>query len=147
MNAQSQSAPSTKDEVISLQWIGIVATRVAIPVAHIEKLLAPGDTQESVTGPVRTSARPSLGEAWRILQQPSRLGGPRPVENLLHSAELDDAARLHHSHLCGDAAHQGEIVGDEEHGKTALALQLSQKLDDHRLDRDVERGGHLVADQ
>jgi hypothetical protein len=45
----------TEDEVASLQWIGTVATRVAIPVAHIEKLLAAGYAQESVTGLVLTN--------------------------------------------------------------------------------------------
>ena len=54
MDSQSQIAPLTKDEVASLQWIGMVATRVAIPVAHIEKLLAAGYARESVTGLVLT---------------------------------------------------------------------------------------------
>jgi hypothetical protein len=54
MDFQSQIAPLTEDEVASLQWIGMVATRVAIPVAHMEKLLAAGYAQESVTGLVLT---------------------------------------------------------------------------------------------
>jgi hypothetical protein len=54
MDSQSQIAPLTKDEVASLQWIGAVATRVAIPVAHVEKLLAAGYVQESQTGLVLT---------------------------------------------------------------------------------------------
>jgi hypothetical protein len=54
MDFQSQIAPLTEDEVASLQWIGMVTTRVAIPVGHIEKLLAAGYAQESVTGLVLT---------------------------------------------------------------------------------------------
>ena len=54
MDFQSQIARLTEDELASLQWIGMVATRVAIPVAHIDKLLAAGDIQESATGLVLT---------------------------------------------------------------------------------------------
>jgi hypothetical protein len=54
MDIQSQFTSLTEDELASLQWIGMVATRVAIPVAHIDKLLAAGYAQESVTGLVLT---------------------------------------------------------------------------------------------
>ena len=54
MDIQSQFPPLTEDELASLQWIGMVATRAAIPVAHSDKLLAAGYAQESVTGLVLT---------------------------------------------------------------------------------------------
>ena len=54
MNAPFSFVPLTKDEVASLQWIGMVATRVAIPVAHIDKLLAAGYVQENQAGLVLT---------------------------------------------------------------------------------------------
>ena len=54
MDVQSQFAPLTEDELASLRWIGMVTNRVVIPVAHIDKLLAAGDIQESATGLVLT---------------------------------------------------------------------------------------------
>ena len=41
----------TEEELQSLAWIDTVATRIAIPVTHIEKLLDLGYIQEGVTGP------------------------------------------------------------------------------------------------
>jgi hypothetical protein len=54
MDVQSQFAPLTEDELASLRWIAMVPTRVVIPVAHIEKLLAAGYAHESVSGLVLT---------------------------------------------------------------------------------------------
>jgi hypothetical protein len=51
-------APLTTDELQSLMWIATVANRVALPAAHIEKLLVAGYIHESITGPVLTD----LGE-------------------------------------------------------------------------------------
>ena len=45
------------------------------------------------------------------------------------------------------APHQGQVVGDEDHGEVTLALEPAQLLHDDRLHGHVERGGHLVADQ
>jgi hypothetical protein len=54
MNARAVFPPLTKDELVSLQWISMVATRVVVPVAHIEKLLAAGYVEQSVSGLVLT---------------------------------------------------------------------------------------------
>ncbi len=68
-------------------------------------------------------------------------------EDLLGRATLDDLAVLHHADPVGEAPHDAEVVGDEEHAHPLLALQLGQKLEDLRLDRDVERGRRFVGDQ
>ncbi len=47
------------------------------------------------------------------------------------------------SEMC---AHDREVVGDEEVGEAEPALQVLQQVDDLRLDRHVERGDGLVAD-
>jgi hypothetical protein len=54
MNAHPLFAPLTKDELASLGRVSVVATPVAQPIAHIEKLLATGYVQESVSGLVLT---------------------------------------------------------------------------------------------
>ena len=40
-----------------------------------------------------------------------------------------------------------EIVGDEEHREGSLALQIAQKVEDLRLNGDVEGSGRLVGDE
>jgi hypothetical protein len=50
--------PLTDEELQSLAWIATVATRIAIPAAHLNKLLDAGYIRETVTGPVLTD----LGE-------------------------------------------------------------------------------------
>src|SRR5215472_11578505 len=59
-------APLTTDELESLMWVATVANRVAIPHAHIERLLAEGYIHEDITGPVLTD----LGE--RMLAREAR---------------------------------------------------------------------------
>jgi hypothetical protein len=54
MTSKQLSIPLTKDELQSLAWIAMMATRVAIPAAHIERLLAAGYIEESASGPVLT---------------------------------------------------------------------------------------------
>ena len=71
----------------------------------------------------------------------------RPLEHLGRAALLDDLALAHDVDPVGHAAHDAEVVGDEQHGHAELALQRLQQLEDLRLDGDVERGGRLVGDQ
>jgi hypothetical protein len=44
-------------------------------------------------------------------------------------------------------SHHAEIVGDKDHRRAELALQIEDNLEDLRLDGDVERGRRLVSDQ
>ena len=84
-----------------------------------------------------------------------RLGGEqRPGVGVLRRLEdfgdgifLDDLAVLHHADPVGDLADDAEVVGDEQHGHAEPGLQLLEKLEDLRLDGDIERGGRLVGDQ
>jgi hypothetical protein len=50
MNTQPLFTPLTKDELVSLERISLVTKHVLIPVAHVEKLLATGYVQRSVSG-------------------------------------------------------------------------------------------------
>ena len=71
----------------------------------------------------------------------------RPLEHLGRGALLDDLALAHDVDPVGHAAHDAEVVGDEQHGHAELALQRLQQLEDLGLDSDVEGGGRLVGDQ
>ncbi|KKN95133.1 hypothetical protein LCGC14_0182020, partial [marine sediment metagenome] len=53
---------------------------------------------------------------------------------------------IHHGHPVGQVAHHAQVVRDEQVGEAELLAQVLQKVDDLRLDGDVERGNRLVAD-
>jgi len=60
---------------------------------------------------------------------------------------LDDAAEIHHRDTVAEMPHDAEIVRDEQHRQIELAAQAQEQVDDLRLDRNVERGDRLVADE
>ena len=45
-----------------------------------------------------------------------------------------------------DLAHDGQVVGDEQVGDAEVLLQVLEQVQDLGLDRDVEGGDGLVAD-
>ena len=73
------------------------------------------------------------------MQRPRQHVGGRPL--------LHHLAGVEHGHLVGDAAHDAEVVADEERGEAAPRLQLLQQVEDLRLDGDVEGGGRLVENE
>ena len=60
---------------------------------------------------------------------------------------LDDATRIHDRDAVAEARDDAWIVRDEQHGETAVALELRKHVEVLRLQRDVERGRRLVRDQ
>ena len=61
-------------------------------------------------------------------------------------ADLDDLAEVHDGDVVGDVLHDRQVVRDEEVREAELVLQLLEQVEHLRLDRDVERGDRLVAD-
>ena len=80
-------------------------------------------------------------------QQLAGVGVLRVAEDVLDRALLDDLAALHHADPVGDAAHDAQVVADEQHRQPFVALEFGQKVQDLRLDRHVERRRRLVRDQ
>ena len=70
----------------------------------------------------------------------------RVVEQLVAIGELDDAAEIHHGDALAEMPHHRQIVRDEQIGEAEALAQILEQIDDLRLDRDVERGHRLVAD-
>ena len=70
----------------------------------------------------------------------------RRGKDLLDRALLDDLAILHHADDVGNAAHDAEIVGDEQQAHAEPGADFGQQRQDLRLHSDVERGGRLVRD-
>ena len=86
MTSRPLLPPLTREEVQSLAWIAAVATRVVVPVSHIEKLLDAGYIHEGPSGPTLTV----LGEL-RLEQEREKLNSHQPSE--LEGAHGEAAAR------------------------------------------------------
>src|SRR5437588_13119214 len=59
---------------------------------------------------------------------------------------FDDLAEIHHRDTMGHVLDDREIMTDEQQRQAELLLKILEQVDDLRLDRDVERGDRLVAD-
>jgi len=68
----------------------------------------------------------------------------RVVEYLVHRADLDHFASIHHHHVVAQLGNQPEVMRDQHDGRLQIALQLAQQVDDLRLHRHVKRRGRLV---
>ena len=79
--------------------------------------------------------------------QAARVGVLRVGEHLGHSALLYQHALLHHRHAVGKAAHQVQIVRDEQHGHAGLALQVRKQIQNLPAQRHIERCGGLIGQQ
>jgi len=69
------------------------------------------------------------------------------IENRGGRPLFHDLAEIHDQDAIAEDAHDVEIVGDEDVGEAEFPAQAIEKLEDHRLDRDVEGGGRLVEDE
>ena len=102
----------------------------------------------SGTSPARIGVPPyerGLGHGDRR-QQRLRVRMARLREQRALVGELDDPAEVHHGDPRRDELDDREIVRDEDVGQPEPLLQVAQQVHDLRLDRDVERGHRLVAD-
>src|SRR5215472_8976455 len=86
-------------------------------------------------------------QRWRVGEQLARVGLTRVGEHLPGIAEFDDVALAHHGDALRDGPDQRQVVGDEEHREPEVALEVAEQLHDRGLDADIQRRGHLVADQ
>ena len=91
---------------------------------------------------------PAAGvEPRDALQQPERVGVPRPREEPVGRAGLHEHAGVHHVHALAHARDDAEVVRDQDERRVEVGDEGLQQLEDLRLDRDVERGRRLVGDQ
>ena len=79
-------------------------------------------------------------------QQGHGVGVRRVREQRRQIRYFDDLAEIHDSHVVAHVSDDAEVVADEDVGQAAFALQPLQKIEDLRLDCDVERRYRLVAD-
>src|SRR5438876_12257583 len=66
------------------------------------------------------------------------IGVERVREERLLFRQLDDLAEIHDGDAMADMLDDGEVMSDKEVGEGEFPLQIHQKVNDLRLDRDVE---------
>lgn len=69
------------------------------------------------------------------------------AEEHIDGGLLDNSAALHDGDAMGDAADDGEVVRDEEHGEVVGRAEVAEEVEDLGLDGDVEGGGWLIGDE
>ena len=69
----------------------------------------------------------------------------RVTADILGSTGLNDVTQVHYGNTVGDVLNDGKVVGNEEIGHTLFPLKLLQKVDDLRLNGNVQSGNGLVA--
>jgi len=92
---------------------------------------------------------PALGGRIRngnCREQRLRVRMQRPLVERVARAELDDLTDVHDGDAGRNVSHHREIVRDKQIGQSKLALQILEQVDHLRLNRDVESGNRLVAD-
>ena len=68
-------------------------------------------------------------------------------EDLFDRPNLDGPTVVQHHRGLRDASDESKVVGDKDHRQLSLGLEPSQHLHGQRLDRDIERRRHLVAQE
>src|SRR5215813_12085738 len=72
-------------------------------------------------------------------EQGLRVGVQGMGKEFIRSGPLDDFSQIHHEHTGADVTDDTEIVGNKQKGQPELCLNALQKVNDLRLDRDIER--------
>ncbi|MNF80808.1 hypothetical protein D3C84_630600 [compost metagenome] len=81
------------------------------------------------------------------IQQHAAVGVLRCIEQALAIGLFDDLAGAHHAHPLRDAAHQVQVVTDQQQRHAQALLQRFEQQQDLALHGHVQRGGRLVGDQ
>lgn len=68
-------------------------------------------------------------------------------EDRLGRPEFADPSGVEDEHSIADVADDGEVVGDEQQGDAGVVLHLHEQVEELGLNRDVEGGDDLVAEQ
>ena len=92
--------------------------------------------------PSRCRRAPRLGRKQHL-----GIGVLRVCKNLGGRTLLHDLAVLHHTDPIRNLAHDGKIMGDEEHRHTFIPLENLQKIENLCLDRDIKSGRRFVRHQ
>ena len=116
---------------------GATLLEIAV-VGHVHRI---GNVAGDVEQGVGVGVHGGLG-----LLQADGVGVLGIVEDLPHRALLDDPSCIHDHHVVGHLGHHAQIVGDEQDGAVDLGLQITEEIQDLRLNGHVQSRGGLVCD-
>ncbi|MNC50590.1 hypothetical protein D3C75_998370 [compost metagenome] len=69
------------------------------------------------------------------------------LEQLDHLAFLDDFAGIHHDDVIGHLSYHPQIMGDQHHRHPGAFLELTQHVENLRLDRHIQCCSRLIGNQ
>ncbi len=69
------------------------------------------------------------------------------ADDVVNGANLDDSAEIHDPDPIAHGGDHTQVMGDEQIGEADLGLKSGQQVEDVGLDRHVEGGHHLVAQE
>ena len=144
----------------------VVAAGVVARLAHIERgLLGPAEVARIGAAWRERAAQGCMHErGWVTLDGRERsllvdggigdgaretpgVGMQGAIEDLLGASELHGLAGVHDHDLVRDVRDDAQVMRDHDDGVAALFLHLLHKLDDLRLDCDVEGSRGLIGDE
>ena len=70
----------------------------------------------------------------------------RAGNDLIPITDLDDTALLHHRDTITEMIDDGQVMADKQIRHAIFVLKILQKIEDLRLNGNIQRGGRLVAD-
>jgi hypothetical protein len=129
---------------------GLLGAAPVLGVGAARRELAAGGEVDEVGRPSADGLEPGvLGhvELGDRLQQRLGVGVAHVGEQRLGRRLLHDLAGVHHGDVVGPPGHHAEVVGDQDHGHLAVALQRLEQVEDLRLHGDVERRRGLVGEE
>lgn len=71
----------------------------------------------------------------------------RPAEDFLDGTRLDELPEIHHQHAMTQQPHDVQVVRNEEVAHVEPVAQTREQVEDHGLNRDVERRGRLIENE
>ena len=104
---------------------------------------------ESRLAAIQKKIEESLEDAMAVVKQGYEATPQdyKRAKDALDRTLFDQAPLLHHGHAIGKAAHEVQIVRDQQHGHAGFPLQILQEFQNLGLNGHIQRGGRFVRDQ
>ena len=74
------------------------------------------------------------------------VGMQRLLKKLFSRRQFDDASQIHNGYPIGEIADDGKAVRDKRVREIHFLLQIHEQIEDLTLDRDIQCGNGLVAE-
>ena len=85
-------------------------------------------------------------DVGRTRQKGLGIGVARRGEDTPARPLLDRPPEIHHQNIIGNALHNAKVMGDEDVGEFKFLLEILQKVQNLRLDRNIKGGYGFISD-